>query len=208
MNWCCQGQRAGIRSVRSSAACARQPGGDLQQLSIGGSGRLLDGLVGGGRSGLPRCRGCPRAPRSRSRRCSAFMRPEGKFTSAWSLRSRMAKLDGGVVAVIDVGDQGRDGAVGRKVVVAPVGEQLGLRADEAGCRAHDQPEALRPRSRRSAPRRLRDGQRRSPGGPWGSARSARGCVLVSLTPIENKIPRARGGPPNALWFFKARSRHG
>ena len=62
------------------------------------------------------------------------------------------ELDGGVVAVIDISDQGRDGAVGREAVVAPVGEQLGLRADQAGA-AHDQPPGHRARSRRSAPRR-------------------------------------------------------
>jgi hypothetical protein len=34
-------------------------------------------------------------------------------------------------AVIDIGDQDRDGAVGREGVVAPVGKQLGLSAHQA-----------------------------------------------------------------------------
>ena len=51
------------------------------------------------------------------------------------------QLDRRVVAMIDVGDERRDGAVGREAVVAPVGAQLGLGADQAGA-AHDQPEAL------------------------------------------------------------------
>ena len=51
------------------------------------------------------------------------------------------KLDRGVVAMIDIGDEHRRGAVGRERVVAPVGEQLGLGTEEAGA-AHDQPEAL------------------------------------------------------------------
>ena len=50
------------------------------------------------------------------------------------------QLDRGVVAVIDIGGEHRDGAVGRERVVAPVGEQLGLRADQAGA-ADDQPPA-------------------------------------------------------------------
>ncbi|HSO97890.1 MAG TPA: hypothetical protein VLP43_02990, partial [Solirubrobacteraceae bacterium] len=43
-----------------------------------------------------------------------------------------------MVAMIDVGEERRDGAVRREAVVAPVGEQLGLRADESGA-ADDQP---------------------------------------------------------------------
>ena len=48
------------------------------------------------------------------------------------------ELDGGVVAVVDVGGEHRDGAVGREGVVAPVGPELGLVADESGA-ADDQP---------------------------------------------------------------------
>ena len=53
------------------------------------------------------------------------------------------ELDGGVVAMIDIGDEQRHGAVGREAVVAPVGPQLGLLADQAGA-AHDQPEVAEP----------------------------------------------------------------
>src|SRR5450631_1129891 len=42
------------------------------------------------------------------------------------------ELDRGVIAMIDIGGERWDRAVGRKRVVAPVGEQLGLRAEEAG----------------------------------------------------------------------------
>ena len=51
------------------------------------------------------------------------------------------ELDRGVIAMIDIGGERWDCAVGRKRVVAPVGEQLGLRADQAGA-ADDQPEAF------------------------------------------------------------------
>ena len=51
------------------------------------------------------------------------------------------KFDRRVIAVIDIGDERRDAAVGRKAVMAPIGEQFGLRADQAGA-AHDQPAAL------------------------------------------------------------------
>ena len=40
------------------------------------------------------------------------------------------QLDRGVVAVIDIGGERRNGAVGHERVVAPVGEQLGLGAHE------------------------------------------------------------------------------
>ncbi len=64
----------------------------------------------------------------------------GEVTECLVLEVADHQLDRGVVAVIDIGDECRDGAVGREGVVAPVGEQLGLRADQAGA-AHDQPEA-------------------------------------------------------------------
>jgi hypothetical protein len=50
------------------------------------------------------------------------------------------ELDRGVVAVIGVGDEHRGRAVGGERGVAPIGEQLGLRADQAGT-ADDQPPA-------------------------------------------------------------------
>ena len=83
------------------------------------------------------------------------------------------QLDAGVVAVIGVGDERRDRAVGREAVVAPVGEQLGLRADQAGA-ADDQPEALElglGDLRLAAVGIVGD---RDPRGLGGSARSARG----------------------------------
>ena len=69
------------------------------------------------------------------------MRPEGKCAKRLVYEVADHQLDRGVVAVIGVGDERRDGAVGREAVVAPVGEQLGLGADQAGA-ADDQPEAL------------------------------------------------------------------
>jgi hypothetical protein len=48
------------------------------------------------------------------------------------------ELDRGVVAMIDIGHEHRHGAVPRKRVVAPVGEQFGLGAGQAGA-ADDQP---------------------------------------------------------------------
>ena len=52
-----------------------------------------------------------------------------------------AQLDGGVAAMILVQPGRRADSVGDEGVVAPVGEQLGLGADQAGA-AHDQPLTL------------------------------------------------------------------
>jgi hypothetical protein len=62
----------------------------------------------------------------------------GEVTECLVLEVADHQLDGGVVAVVDVGVAHRDGALGEKAVVAPVGPQLGLCADESGP-ADDQP---------------------------------------------------------------------
>ena len=54
---------------------------------------------------------------------------------------RGSRVDTGVVAVIGVSHERRDGAVGQEGVEAPAGEQLDLRSDEPGA-AHDQPPAV------------------------------------------------------------------
>ena len=75
-----------------------------------------------------------------SRAPLAKNRPEGQRRRPLSLRSRMASSDGGVAAVVGVGGDGVEvGSVGDECVVAPVGPQLALGADEAGA-AHDEPQ--------------------------------------------------------------------
>jgi len=57
------------------------------------------------------------------------------------------ELDRGVVAMIDISGEQRQGAVGGEAVMAPIGPQLRLGANQTGA-ADDQPEVP---SRASAP---------------------------------------------------------
>ncbi len=119
-------------------AGARQPARDRQQLTLAGVGGL-DGRCGQADQGCPAGevvrQGGHHGP------CAVGVKAAGgEVTECLVFEVADHQLDRGVVAVIDIGNECRDGAVGRERVVAPVGEQLGLRADEAGA-AHDQPEA-------------------------------------------------------------------
>ena len=74
--------------------------------------------------------------------------PGREGLEGWVFEVADHELDRGVVAMIDVGDQGRDGVVGRKAVLASVGPELCLCAEESGA-ADDQPESPRAGLQRS-----------------------------------------------------------
>jgi hypothetical protein len=114
------------------AAGAGQAGGDLKQMKAPDAGGL-DGPVGEAEPGaaaseVVRQRGCDHGPGAVGGEPTGREVREGLV---FEVADR--ELDRGVIAMIDIGGERWDCAVGRKRVVAPVGEQLGLRAEEAGC---------------------------------------------------------------------------
>ena len=139
----CHGQRAGSRRVQRRLVRVRRAG-------IWSSCRRRARAVCTGRVGSPIwVLQHPRLCASAAITVQALLASicaDGKWQSAWSL-SRGREFDGRVVAVIDIGGQQRHGAVGRERVMTPVGEQLGLGADEPGA-ANDQPELAQATSRR------------------------------------------------------------
>jgi hypothetical protein len=102
------------------AAGASQTAGDLKQVAASGLGGL-DGLVG-----QPDL-GCPASEVVRERgdhrpRAVCLELSGGEVSEGLVFEVADHELDRGVVAMIDVGDQRRDRAVGRERMVAPVGD--------------------------------------------------------------------------------------
>ena len=111
MKSCCQGQRAGIRSVQVAAG-AGQSGRDLEQVTA------ADRAVWTDRSGRPI--GLIQRPRLCAsvaitvQALLAWLLAGGEVSERLVFEVADHELDAGVVAVIDVGGQHRDGAVGRE----------------------------------------------------------------------------------------------